>query len=202
MKALTEGTPGEKLLAAARTLINDIGAEALTIRAVALAAGVTPGAIYRHFPSKEALLEQVVTNAFEKLQAGVWHALARHPPGSFERIAELGRIYIQFSRQYPDDYRLLFMPAEEPKRSASNTPIFQAVHIFEECIRDCIDSGVFIDADPRLIALLLWSRLHGLISLFLSFDLSSEYPELDRNRALEQVATATQPFILNGLRRR
>lgn len=201
MGAKVDETTRGRVLRAARRLIGEVGVDALTMRAVAIAAKITAGAIYRHFPSKEALVACVVNEAFEKLQAGVWRALARHPPGSFERIAELGRIYMEFSRKHPADYRVLFMPTVTPRCAIENSVGFQAVKVLEECVQDCIHAGVFAKGDSRMIALLLWSRLHGLISLFLSFDFSSEYPDLDRNHGLEQAAAITQPFILNGLRR-
>ncbi len=49
----------QKLMHAAAQLILEVGFETMTTAAVAKRAGVSEGAIYRHFPSKEALAEAV-----------------------------------------------------------------------------------------------------------------------------------------------
>ncbi len=189
-------------MAAARTLLSDVGAEGVSMRAVALGAGVTPGATYRHFPNKDALVRRVVAEAFEKLESQIGPSLAKFPVGAFERIGELGRMYIAFARTNPADYRLLFAPRGENRPPVELEPGFGPVRVLEQCVRDCIAAGVMADHDPRLIALLLWSRMHGLISLFLSFDFSKEYPGLDLETGLETVADTTRSYLLDGLRRR
>ena len=48
----------DKIAAAARRLLDKEGAEAVTMRRVAGAVGITPMAIYRHFPDRAGLLRQ------------------------------------------------------------------------------------------------------------------------------------------------
>src|SRR5512142_3130691 len=52
----------QKLMHAASELILQVGFETMTTAAVARRAGVSEGAIYRHFPSKEALAEAVFSD--------------------------------------------------------------------------------------------------------------------------------------------
>ena len=172
------------------------------MRAVALAAGVTPGAIYRHFSSREQLIEEAVTAAFGLLEQRIWRALAQHPVGSFERIGALGAMYLEFARQSPGDFRVLFHPAGEGPRRIETAACFSAINILEECVRDAMAAGVLVDDDPRLVALMLWSRLHGLITLFMTFDFSGAYPDLAPDNAIDHVADETRRFIFDGLRRR
>jgi AcrR family transcriptional regulator len=69
-------TTTEDVVAAAVTIADREGVEALTIRAVAAAIGLTPMAIYRHVRDKEELLDRVVDAVASGLgdvdAAGTW----------------------------------------------------------------------------------------------------------------------------------
>jgi AcrR family transcriptional regulator len=70
----------ERILAVARTVVEQDGTQA-SLRDVARRAGVGMGTLYRHFPSREALLEALLRQRFDGL-AGRAAALAEeHPPG-------------------------------------------------------------------------------------------------------------------------
>ena len=64
-----------RLLAAGRRVMAQGGAQKVSLRDIAAQAGVTPGAIYRHFPNKDellvALFEQVVGELLEGARATV-----------------------------------------------------------------------------------------------------------------------------------
>ena len=70
---------------------------AASLNSIAKAAGVGTGTLYRHFPSREALVLGVYRQEIEALVALAPSLLAKHPPLSAfrrwcERIAEFGRI--------------------------------------------------------------------------------------------------------------
>jgi TetR/AcrR family transcriptional repressor of nem operon len=64
----------EKLLEAAGELLREHGFEKLSVADVAAAAGLTHGALYAHFPSKEALCREAIVRMLDR-SAGV---AARH----------------------------------------------------------------------------------------------------------------------------
>jgi AcrR family transcriptional regulator len=59
----------ERLLNSALTLMQQKGAGRLSIQAVAQAAGMTTGAVQHHFPSKAALMMQVLSRLIESLES-------------------------------------------------------------------------------------------------------------------------------------
>lgn len=73
-----------KLLQAAFRLLAQHGLEGTTIARVAAEAGLTPGAVYRRFPDKTALLEAVLVTVLENNQKRVMStltpAMARQQP--------------------------------------------------------------------------------------------------------------------------
>lgn len=64
----------ERLLAAARAAFTEHGADASTDE-IAKRAGVGPGTLYRHFPTREALIEGVLRDEAESMVARGWELL-------------------------------------------------------------------------------------------------------------------------------
>ena len=82
---------------------------ALSLRELARTVGVSVAAVYRHFPSKEALLAEVAAAGFASLIAK-WETQLP-PPGSLpaeQRFQLLGQQYIEFALAAPAHYRLMF----------------------------------------------------------------------------------------------
>ena len=73
-----------KLLKAAAEVLGQHGVEGATIPRIARHAGLTPGAVYRRFPDKEALLEEVVLGIMqrqdERLRIAITPEMARRIP--------------------------------------------------------------------------------------------------------------------------
>ncbi|WP_436792842.1 TetR/AcrR family transcriptional regulator [Actinospongicola halichondriae] len=57
------------LVDATAQVLSDVGVEGLSTNKVAKAAGVSPGAIYQYFPNKEALVDALVLDRFERLES-------------------------------------------------------------------------------------------------------------------------------------
>jgi AcrR family transcriptional regulator len=57
----------ERLLNAATEVLNESGLEGATIPRIAARAGLSPGAVYRRFPDKDALLQTVVLTELEQM---------------------------------------------------------------------------------------------------------------------------------------
>lgn len=71
----------DRLLAAAREVVAGHGAEAASLRDVARRAGVGLGTLYRHFPTREALLEALLRAGFDGLTARAGELEESDSPG-------------------------------------------------------------------------------------------------------------------------
>ncbi|UWP86774.1 TetR/AcrR family transcriptional regulator [Dactylosporangium fulvum] len=71
----------DQLIAAARAIFTEQGTDA-SLREVARHAGVGIGTLYRHFPTREALLEALLGQGFEALRAEAAELLDAPDPGN------------------------------------------------------------------------------------------------------------------------
>src|SRR5438105_14870659 len=79
------------LIDAALQLVGEGGADAVSVREAARRAGVSPGAPFRHFPSRDALMNAVAEEAQRRFRAESERALAEVPVGDpLARFRRLG----------------------------------------------------------------------------------------------------------------
>jgi AcrR family transcriptional regulator len=146
------------------SIIADVGLASLSLREVARRLGVSHQAPYKHFPSRDHILAEVVGRAFASFSA----QLEKHARGSdpYEDLGNLGRSYLDYARKHPLQYQLMFgMPLPDPKKHPDM--MIKAEHAFnmlQEAITKLPGHGP--DANIELDALYVWSVVHGLAGLF------------------------------------
>ena len=160
----------EEILAAAETLLLERASEEeVSIRAVADAVGVTPPAIYRHFPDKATLLFEVCSRQFGRMAADV-EAAVRADADPVETLLEAGRAYARFGLENPEHYRIMFMghsdhtPDQYADERVVETGSFALVIAL---VQACIDAGRLRPelTDAERVAHSLWATIHGVVSL-------------------------------------
>lgn len=155
-----------RIIEAARVIFAEGGLEALSVRKVAAAVGLSPMALYRHFASMDALVDALVLDGLEAWRAKV----AAIPEG--EPVAWLegaGDAFLDFAldeprrfeaafllrgdsaRRYPDDFR-----------DGRSPP----VKLLTDHVRRAQAYGLLIDVPPEEVALSVWAMAQGLISLW------------------------------------
>lgn len=157
----------DRILQAARALFGQGGAQAVTMRAVARRAGITPMAIYRHFDSRDALLKRIGDDSFAAI-ARHWTARAQ---GSdvLARVLESQRIYLDYALAHPHLFEHAFSTARGDARRypedfrARRSPTLTVV---ADAVQAAISAGVLRADDPWDVAMTLWAQGHGLIALY------------------------------------
>ena len=156
-----------QILAAARTLLAETGdAEAVSIRAVAEAVGVTPPSIYLHFADKGALLTAVVADLFTQL--GNRMDDVDRTAGPMEQLCQQGMAYIAFALESPEHYRLATMSRQHGLGPIDEVLRTSAFATFAETVQACMSDGIFRTGDPVPVALQLWAAAHGIASLLIT----------------------------------
>src|ERR1700736_99614 len=90
------GNLREALIEATLRLVEEGGPEAVTVREAARRAGVSPGAPFRHFPSRDALMNAVAEEAQRRFRVEIEAALAEAPASDpLGRFRCLGIAYLR-----------------------------------------------------------------------------------------------------------
>ena len=167
----------EEILAATeRLLIRTGDQDAVSIRAIAKAVGVTPPSIYLHFADKAELIFAVCAQHFVALDEAIETA-ARDATDAIDELRLRGKAYVRFGVEHPEQYRILFMsrPSAMPDAWTPETVLENAAFTHHlEAVQRAFPSV----ADPYLVAIALWTTVHGVVSLLISQP-DFPWPDLD-----------------------
>lgn len=102
------GDLANALVTAAVAIVSERGPDALTLREVASAVGVTHSAAYRHFADKTALLAAVSEDGYRALVARLGDVPTEAEP--VRRIRALALAYVGFALERPAHYGVMHGP--------------------------------------------------------------------------------------------
>lgn len=149
----------------ALAVIERSGVEALSLREVARRLGVSHQAPYRHFPSRDHLLGEIVRRSFDDLTA---HLEARpRTTDPHEDLVAVGRAYLAHAGAHPLAYRLMFGtplpdPGEHPDVAAAARRAFA---VLRGAVARTHADGAATDHEIEVAALVAWAKVHGLATL-------------------------------------
>ncbi|WP_430866921.1 TetR/AcrR family transcriptional regulator [Demequina aurantiaca] len=157
----------ETILEAARVTLVDVGVAALTVRAVAQAAGCSTTGIYTHFGGKQGVLDALYVEAFSDFH----DALYSKPGdvGAIERAHRAARAYRNWALANPARYLLIFA-----FRATGYVPTPQMVLPTQATFETLVDmfgeavAAGDLSGDPRAISTHLWATQHGYVMLELT----------------------------------
>lgn len=192
------GNLREALLEAARETLAETGPAGLSLREVARRAGVSPGAPYRHFADREALLAAVATDGFRAFGAALAEA-GEGAPDPLERLRRLGVAYVRFATAHPERFRVMFgdsIPDVSAHPELEEAAHSASVHL-RSAVTDSLEGGLLAGDGPQLPALVSWALVHGLASLAL--DGQGREIGLSRETAGD-LAEAVTRYLVDGMR--
>jgi AcrR family transcriptional regulator len=159
----------DRILTCACELYLNDGFEGFSMRKLAREVGVTAPALYRHFPSKERVLLDVVEEAYKILVQYLHRALRGETP--LERFRLAGDAYLEFALDHPRYFQMFSafsdvmgldeLPEELQEQGCS------VQRFWHDRVRECIDARILAPLDPEALGLSLWAHSFGLISLYL-----------------------------------
>jgi AcrR family transcriptional regulator len=96
------------LIDAALALVEEGGAEALSVREAARRAGVSPGAPFRHFESRTALITAVAEEAQRRFRAEIDAAVDETPAGDpLARFRGVGIAFLRWAMRNPAHFEII-----------------------------------------------------------------------------------------------
>lgn len=199
---------------AALRQLAESGPAAVSISAIGKQLGVSGPALYRYFASRDELLTELVIDAYDDLASALSAAAGQSSDlGARARLQELARGYRSWAQSQPHRYRLLFgppLPGYDAHAERLVGASQASMNVLLEVLRD-VDTGAAsspgpplaaqfsawahthnLEVDPAtaLRAVLVWSRLHGFVSLEIAGNYASM--GIDPDQVFEeQLATLT-----------
>ena len=157
------------LVRAALETIREEGVAALTLRGVGARVGVSRTALYRHFQHKDALLANLALTGFELLHA----ALA-----GIANLNDMAVAYVDFAIANQSHYRVMFTTAvgawcAYPELETAGNSAFG---VLVDAIVQGQAKGEIRPGDPRQLAQVMWSLVHGIAMLTIDGKLELKGP--------------------------
>jgi AcrR family transcriptional regulator len=161
----------QEIVDAAERLLIEAGDERdVSIRAIARAVGVTPPAVYLHFPDKEALIFAVCSKQFALFDTEI-EAAAATATDPVDELQRRSRAYVDFGLAHREAYRIMFMSRpfgeDQQTEAVQGAGAFAFDHLVA-FVRRGTESGAFRAVDPVQAAVGLWSAVHGVTSLLIT----------------------------------
>jgi len=163
------------LMESADAILEREGPNALSLRAVAREAGVSPAAPYHHFKDKDELLSAIAQEGFARLKAaltGACAAAALAATGSAEqeprrKLSDLGMAYVKFAQSHPALYQVMYDRARAedalPQKSDQEHD-HNAFQIVKDAMTEA-GGNHFSETDIHLAAIASWCAAHGLAEM-------------------------------------
>jgi AcrR family transcriptional regulator len=165
---MTTASTSQRIATVARRLLDKEGADAVTMRRVANAVGITPMAVYRHYPNRAGLLNALADAGFDELAAGL--AEARSSGDMEKRLTKVLNIYLEHALYNPRLFELMFLTRREGARryphdfKAGRSP---TANPMMELIQEGMATGYFREDDAWEIVFEMGALLQGLVMLYL-----------------------------------
>jgi AcrR family transcriptional regulator len=163
----TAETTSQRIYGCALRVLEAEGPQAVTMRRIAKELGITPMAIYHHFPSRDALLSAVVDAEFARLVEFIASTSGKR---SFEStMIHLMDGYIDYALTHPRIFDYVFA---SPRPGARRFPDdFRArrsptLNLTADIVCSEMKQGKLKRDDVWEVAMELWAHVHGYVALW------------------------------------
>lgn len=183
----------EGIVAEAGRIVVSKGYAGLSMRTLAAAVGLTAGALYRYFPTKQHVLMAYCAEALDSFTKRLLaiHADETEPLRSIERMAVA---YGAFALEDTDRFRIIFLDAEVGKIEMTDPRILDGYRVLLATIERAQGLELFRPMETGDIARILVASVHGIVVMAVTVR------EIDFSDADTLVASAVRT-VLRGLAR-
>ena len=174
--------------------IAEYGASALSLRAIARELKISAPAIYNYFPDRDALVTALIIDAYTSFGDWQLEARDSVSPGDLPgRLKAIGHAYRNWAHTYPQRYQLIFgtpIPGYEPPKEKTFPSSARSISALFSVVEEIRAAGKLrVEAFPKVqkkyevyydewkkyvgevhpdslfAAMIIWSRVHGIVSL-------------------------------------
>ena len=173
-KQYHHGDLRNSLIQAGMEILAEEGGGALSLRKVASRAGVSHAAPYAHFTDRQDLIAAISTEGFRQLYERIKAVVEANPHDLANRLVEVAWAYVKFAMENSSLFKIMFSGILEEENkypefvNISHETFFQLVRLVQECQQ----GGLLRPGPADVLALSLWSLVHGFVSLLLEKQIS------------------------------
>lgn len=162
------GALRDELIKACVALIEAEGIGAVSLRRVARAAGVSPGAPYHHFADRSALLAAIAAQGHEILEHQLRGAREQAPTAA-RALGAMIETYVAFARGHPAHIHLMLRGelAQMDRHPETQSAGEGAIQLLTEVVEDCQREGSAPPGDPSALVAIVWALAVGIVTLWL-----------------------------------
>jgi AcrR family transcriptional regulator len=156
----------ERILHVAKSLYATGGESALSMRRVASRVGVSAPALYHHFENRDALLEAISDDGFDRLVRRLERLVKNRPP--VRRCLDVLVTYREFALQEPHTFAVMFIaPRPRARRYPDDFAARRsaAFSLLADRVRAAMAARALREDVADEVALTLWAHAHGLVLL-------------------------------------
>ena len=175
-KAYHHGDLKNALIKAGIEILSTEEIEALSLRRVAGKAGVSHSAPYAHFKDKLELLASISTEGFRQLYEALEQAHNAHFDQPDNLLKEVAYAYVQFALESPACFKLMFSGILEQEKAFPELLDISRrnVALLSATVTRCQETGLLREGPQDMLALSIWSLVHGFTMLLLEQQISHE----------------------------
>ena len=152
------------LIDAALQLVGEGGPDTVSVREAARRAGVSPGAPFRHFPSRDALMRAVAEEAQRRFRAEIAAALAAAAPGDpLGRFRCLGLAYLRWAMRNPTHFEIISSRRffDHDQAAAVSSDNAELIELVGQTLADAFAAGQLRTADLKQVQIAGRALVYG-----------------------------------------
>jgi AcrR family transcriptional regulator len=153
------------LLAQAERTVRERGAQALSLRELARAIGVSHGAPRRHFPDRQGLLDALTEAGFARLGTELRGAVDGAGDDFQARLGATAAAYVRFATRDAALLELMFAGKKQDPSGPLHEAADRAFSVILELIHQGQADGVLEPVEPERIGLVLFATVQGIAAL-------------------------------------
>jgi AcrR family transcriptional regulator len=187
------------LIAAALELAEEGGSDAVSVREAARRAGVSPGAPFRHFPSRTALMSAVAEEAQRRFRVSISAAIAGTPAGDpLARFRAFGVAYMRWAMTNPAHFEVIssgryFAHDQSAAVREDNDAL---IGMTEQLLADALAQGQLRSSDLRAMKIAGRAMVYG----FARMNIDGHFPRWGIAPAeAEHMAEAIITLFVDGI---
>lgn len=190
------------LIEAALQLAGEGGAEAVSVREAARRAGVSPGAPFRHFPSRDALMTAVAGEAQQRFRAEISAALAEVPASDpLARFRALGLAYLRWAMRNPAHFEIISSGRyfEHDKAADLSRDNAELIGLAERTLADAFALGQLRSGDLKQVQIAGRALVYG----FARMNIDGHFPRWGiAEEEADRTAEAILDLFIDGIAKR